>query len=403
MLLIENIKLALSAIKVNKMRSFLTMLGIIIGISSVIAITSIGDSAKGAVSKEFDGYNAFMYLGVNWSMIEDYISDNELIYEEDIEALKARFPNDIKYVVPSTSANSETKIGRLKGKLQLSGVNADYHKFDKSLNMIYGRGINKSDVAGNKDVIVIDVKAARYFFNKDNVIGETLPVTLLGENRDLTIVGVYSKKTSVFSGLDSSGNYYCYVPYTITMNPGEGTSYIELYANENIKQDIQAQNFVQYISKIKDKQEGFYKCETAESQLGMINKILGILSIAIGAIAAISLLVGGIGIMNIMLVSVTERTREIGIRKSLGAQTKDILTQFLIEAMILSVMGGIIGTAIGIGIAALGMSLVKVSVVINPAVILVAVAFSAFVGIFFGIFPAKKAAKLDPIEALRYE
>lgn len=403
MLLIENVKLALSAIRVNKMRSFLTMLGIIIGISSVIAITSIGDSAKGAVSKEFEGYNAYMYLMINWEMIDEYISDNEFIYEEDIEALKARFPNDIKYAAPSGSASCETKVGRLKGNLQLSGVASDYLKFDKSIKLIHGRGINKSDVAGDKDVVVIEAKAAKYFFNKEDVVGKTIPATLMGENVDLTIVGVYTKEQSVFSGLDSSGNYYCYVPYTITMNPGQGTTAVEIYADENKNQTTQAQSFGRYMSKIKDKSEGFYKSETAESQLGMINKVLGILSIAIGAIAAISLLVGGIGIMNIMLVSVTERTREIGIRKSLGAQTKDILTQFLIEAMILSVMGGIIGTAIGIGIAALGMSIAKVSVVVNPVVILVAVAFSAFVGIFFGIFPARKAAKLDPIEALRYE
>ncbi|WP_312091579.1 ABC transporter permease, partial [Aminipila sp.] len=136
--------------------------------------------------------------------------------------------------------------------------------------------------------------------------------------------------------------------------------------------------------------------ETVTDMTNMLGSILG-------GIAGISLLVAGIGIMNIMLVSVTERTREIGIRKSLGAQTKDILTQFLIEAMILSVIGGIIGTALGIGIAALGMTIAGVGVVVNPMVILVAVAFSAFVGVFFGIFPAKKAAKLDPIEALRYE
>jgi putative ABC transport system permease protein len=130
---------------------------------------------------------------------------------------------------------------------------------------------------------------------------------------------------------------------------------------------------------------------------------LGVLSIAIGAIAAISLLVGGIGIMNIMLVSVTERTREIGIRKSLGARTHDILSQFLIEAVILSAIGGIIGTVLGIGIAAFGMSLAKVDIVIQPLIILLAVVFSAGVGLFFGLFPARRAAKLDPIEALRYE
>ncbi|WP_312353086.1 ABC transporter permease [Aminipila sp.] len=403
MLLIENIKLALSAIRVNKMRSFLTMLGIIIGISSVIAITSIGDSAKGAVSKEFEGYTANMYIMINWEMVDEYIRDDDLFYEEDIQALKARFPDQVRYAAPYGGASSETKVGRLKGKLQMSGVGADYFRYDTKNKIIYGRGINKSDVAGDKDVAVIDVKAARYFFNKEDVVGKTLPVTILGESLDLTIVGVYKQEDSVFSNLNTSTDYSCFVPYSITMQPGEGSSYVNIYANENMDQTKQAEDFVKYLNKIKGKQEGFYRYETAESQLGMINNVLGILSIAIGAIAAISLLVGGIGIMNIMLVSVTERTREIGIRKSLGAQTKDILTQFLIEAMILSVIGGIIGTALGIGIAALGMTIAGVGVVVNPMVILVAVAFSAFVGVFFGIFPAKKAAKLDPIEALRYE
>lgn len=403
MLLIENIKLALSAIRVNKMRSFLTMLGIIIGISSVIAITSIGDSAKGAVSKEFEGYSANMYLEINWEMIDDYISNNDLIYKEDIEALKTRFPNEIKYAAPAGGASSETKIGRLKGKFDMSGVDADYFKFDIKSKIIYGRSINKSDVAASKDVVVIEDKAAKYFFNKEDVIGQTIPVTILGENKDLTIVGVYKQETSVFAGLSHSTSYSCFVPYSITMSAGEGSQYINVYANENMDQTTQAEHFINYLTKIKKQPEGFYRYETAESQLGMINNVLGILSIAIGAIAAISLLVGGIGIMNIMLVSVTERTREIGIRKSLGAQTNDILTQFLIEAMILSIIGGMIGTGLGVGIAAIGMTIAGVGVVINPTAIIVAVAFSAFVGIFFGIFPAKKAAKLDPIEALRYE
>lgn len=403
MLLIENIKLALSAIRVNKMRSFLTMLGIIIGISSVIAITSIGDSAKGAVSKEFEGYSANMYVEVNWEMTEDGLEANDLFYKEDIDALKERFPDEVKYAAPAAGASSDAKIGRLKGKFEMTGVDADYFKFDIKSKIIYGRSINKSDVVAKKDVVVIEDKAAKFFFNKENVVGQTIPVTILGENKDLTIVGVYKVEKSVFSGINQSSSYYCYVPYSITMGSGEGAQYINIYANEEMDQTTQAEHFVNYFTKIKKEPEGFYKYETAESQLGMINNVLGILSIAIGAIAAISLLVGGIGIMNIMLVSVTERTREIGIRKSLGAQTQDILTQFLIEAMILSVIGGVIGTGLGIGIAALGMTIAGVGVVINPLAIIVAVAFSAFVGIFFGIFPAKKAAKLDPIEALRYE
>ncbi|QAT44018.1 ABC transporter permease [Aminipila luticellarii] len=403
MLLIENIKLALSAIKVNKMRSFLTMLGIIIGISSVIAITSIGDSAKGAVTKEFEGFNANMYVMLNWEMTEDGVEEKDLFYRDDLEALKARFPDEVKYAVLYASASSETKIGRLKGKFEMSGIDADYFKFDIKNKLIYGRNINKSDVAGKKGVIVIDDKAAQFFFNKKNIVGKTIPVTIRGDNVDLTVVGVYEQEKSVFSGLDSSGSYSGYIPYTIAIGEDEGSSIIDIYANEELDQSKQAEDFKNYLTKIKKVPEGLYKSETAESQLGTINNILGILSIAIGAIAAISLLVGGIGIMNIMLVSVTERTREIGIRKSLGAQTKDILTQFLIEAMILSIIGGLIGIGIGVGIAAIGMTIAGIGVVINPMAILVAVAFSAFVGIFFGIFPARKAARLDPIEALRYE
>lgn len=404
MLFIENVKLALSAIRANKMRSFLTMLGIIIGISSVIAITSIGDSAKGAVSKEFEGYNSYMALMVNWNMVDNYIDSEDLMYEEDIEALKARFSDDIRYAGQSNGATCDTKVGRTKGKLQMTGVDANYFNIDKTNEMIYGRGINKSDVAAGKEVIVLDVKAAKHFFNKENVVGETIPATLLETNVDLTIVGVYKQKESLFSAMNGpSQNYYGYIPYSINTYPGEGTNYIEIYANEDKDQTLQAQSFADYMTKVKGKEPNFYMYQTMEGQVGMINQILGILSVAIGAIAAISLLVGGIGIMNIMLVSVTERTREIGIRKSLGAQTKDILTQFLIEAMILSVIGGIIGTTLGIGIAALGMGLAGIGVVINPMVVIMAVTFSAFVGIFFGIFPARKAAKLDPIEALRYE
>jgi len=291
MLLIENIKLALSAIRVNKMRSFLTMLGIIIGISSVIAITSIGDSAKGAVSKEFEGYTANMYIMINWEMVDEYIRDDDLFYEEDIQALKARFPDQVRYAAPYGGASSETKVGRLKGKLQMSGVGADYFRYDTKNKIIYGRGINKSDVAGDKDVAVIDVKAARYFFNKEDAVGKTLPVTILGESLDLTIVGVYKQEDSVFSNLNTSTDYSCFVPYSITMQPGEGSSYVNIYANENMDQTKQAEDFVKYLNKIKGKQEGFYRYETAESQLGMINNVLGILSIAIGAIAAISLLV----------------------------------------------------------------------------------------------------------------
>lgn len=407
MLFLENVKLALTAIRINKMRSFLTMLGIIIGISSVIAITSIGASAKGAVSNEFESMGAsYMYLMPNWSMQQDGQGfwEADLFSDEDIEALKERFPDDIKYAEPYASEGCTTKVARIEGKLNLQGVGANYNNFAKNISIIHGRMINEQDVKAKRYNAVIDVKGAKNFFGKEDVVGETIPITLGGNQVDATIIGVYKTADSVFAGMNNSNSYGMFMPQTVVRPPGQDYfSYVEIYANPKKDINVQGQQFAEYLCKIKDKPAEFYIFESAEGQLGMINKVLGVISIAIGAIAAISLLVGGIGIMNIMLVSVTERTREIGIRKSLGARTRDILTQFLIEAMILSGIGGIIGTVFGIGIAGLGMMIAKVDLVVQPGAVFGAVIFSAMVGLFFGMFPAKKAAKLDPIEALRYE
>jgi len=379
MLVFENILLALTAIRSNKMRSFLTMLGIIIGISSVIAITS------------------------NWEMTQDGVENSDLILPEDIEALQARFPEDIKYIVPYIQAESETKVGRLEGKLSMYGVGTDYAKYKKNITILHGRMINKSDVEGDKDRIVIEKNAALSLFNKENAVGETLGVVINNEMKDLTVVGVFEVPPSLFDSMFMSEAYSTYVPYPILQTGDRSNWAIELYTNEEKDQNILGNDFKHYLSRIKDKDPNFYVFESAESQMTTVNNILGTLSIAIGAIAAISLVVGGIGIMNIMLVSVTERTREIGIRKSLGARTKDILMQFLIESVIISAIGGVIGTVLGITIAAVGMSIAKIDVVIDPKVIILAVGFSAVVGMFFGLYPARKAAKLDPIEALRYE
>ena len=403
MLFLENIKLALSAIRANKMRSFLTMLGIIIGISSVISITSIGSSAQAAINKEFETFSSgYMALMVNWRNPD--IEYEDLFSNEDVEALKNRFPGDIRYAaLYSYGNNTLSKAGRFEATLSLIGVGADYNRFDRSIQIIHGRMINQSDVDAGRENIVIDVEAARHLFNRENVVGNTLPATIRGTERDLTIVGVYEKPTTIFSGMMMSNSYDSYVPISLVMGRDDRSHYIEIFASEDKSVIEQAEAFINYITRVKGKEEGFYTYESLDQQLAQINVILGTLSIALGAIAAISLLVGGIGIMNIMLVSVTERTREIGVRKSLGARTKDILTQFLIEAMILSCIGGIIGTITGITLAGLGMSAFGVQVVIQPIVVIFTVIFSAGVGLLFGILPAKKAANLDPIEALRYE
>ena len=407
MLFIENVKLALTAIRSNKMRSFLTMLGIIIGISSVIAITSIGDSAKGAVTDEFEGLGSgYLYIYPNYAMLEDnYIDSDALFSLDEIEAFKERFSDEVGYAAPYRTMNGEAKVGRTKAKLSLYGVGAGYEKFYTAINMRYGRMVNQKDVDSVKNNLVIDIKAARKLFGKDDVVGETITCDTSLGLRDYAIVGVYEQKESFLSGLSfGEPTYSCYIPYSAaSYYADEPSYYIETYTAPGVDPANVSDKFCRWLERLKNKDEGFYIVETAQGQLDQINNILGILAIAIGAIAAISLIVGGIGIMNIMLVSVTERTREIGIRKSLGARTKDILTQFLIEAMILSLIGGIIGTALGIGIAAIGMTIAKVRLVINPITVIIAVVFSAGVGLLFGVFPAKKAARLDPIEALRYE
>ncbi|MEG1931121.1 MAG: ABC transporter permease, partial [Anaerovorax sp.] len=399
MLLFENIKLALTAIKSNKMRSFLTMLGIIIGISSVIAITSIGDSAKAVLNKEYDSFGKnYFIVYLNWEMTGDYVETSDMIMPEEIEAVKARFPNEVGYIAPMLSANTETTVGRVKGKLSISGVAGGYTNY-KKMNILHGRMINETDVNSGRDGIVIDKEAALHFFNKENAIGERMPATINGEVRDLVVVGVYEIEKSIFSSMGGNGSYAAYVPYSILETGDGSTTYLDMYGKEGTDVDLVGGKVTSYLEKIKDKPKGYYKVETVQAQQGMMDQMLGTLSLAIGAIAAISLVVGGIGIMNIMLVSVTERTREIGIRKSLGARTRDILQQFLIEAMIISAIGGLMGTGLGIGIAAIGMSFAKVAVIINPMVIVMAVVFSAMVGMFFGLYPARKAAKLDPIEA----
>ena len=406
MLFLENIKLALSAIMANKLRSFLTMLGIIIGISSVITITSIGASAQALIAKEFESVEAgYMVLMIDWhkQTEEGAVHYDDFFTWEDVEALKTRFPDDIKYAQLLSFGNSmEIKVGRTSGRVELYGVGADYNRFDKGIKILHGRMISKSDVDAARESIVIDVKAARHFFNKENVIGRTLPLKIRGNDVDLTIVGVFERPPSILTGLIMGVTFECFVPVTLLMARDDRSNYIEVFADPD-KSDIeQAKAFADYLSRIKGKPE-FYTYESLDAQLAIVNTVLGTLSAALGAIAGIALLVGGIGIMNIMLVSVTERTREIGIRKALGARTKDILTQFLIEAMILSGIGGIIGTTFGLSVVGLGLAAFGQQVVIQPIVIILTIVFSAGVGVFFGMFPARKAAKLDPIEALRYE
>lgn len=400
LLIMENIKLALSSIRANKMRSFLTMLGIIIGISSVITIASLGETSKAVIAKEFEAFGKNRV--VIYMPYSEEIRDSDYFTMEDIDKVKAKYKEDIVYLAPSTYENTEAISGRKKAKVSTEGVANGYEKM-VNMDLIKGRFITEADIKSRRYVSVVDKAMADKIFPGENAVGKTIRISVEGQPADAKIVGVYEKKKSIFDGMMSSDSTTMYMPYSIFSSQLMYMGSIDMKIIESKSSIEVGDSIANFLAKMKKREPGFYIVNTTQGEQSSIDQVLNTLSLAIGAIAAISLLVGGIGIMNIMLVSVTERTKEIGIRKSLGARRKDILLQFLVESMIVSATGGIIGTTLGIVFASIVSLVLSVPPVVSPGIVIIAVVFSAVVGMFFGIYPANRAAKLDPIDALRYE
>ena len=400
LLIMENIKLALSSIRANKMRSFLTMLGIIIGISSVITIASLGETSKAVIAKEFEAFGKNRV--VIYMPYSEEIRDSDYFTMEDIDKVKEKYKEDIVYLAPSTYENTEAISGRKKAKVSTQGVANGYEKM-VNMNLIKGRFITEADIKSRRYVSVVDKAMADKIFPGENAVGKTIRISVEGQPADAKIVGVYEKKKSIFDGMMSSDSTTMYMPYSIFSSQLMYMGNIDMKIIESKSSIEVGGSIANFLAKMKKREPGFYIVNTTQGEQSSIDQVLNTLSLAIGAIAAISLLVGGIGIMNIMLVSVTERTKEIGIRKSLGARRKDILLQFLVESMIVSATGGIIGTTLGIVFASIVSLVLSVPPVVSPGIVIIAVVFSAVVGMFFGIYPANRAAKLDPIDALRYE
>lgn len=400
--LLENFKMAIDSIISNKMRSFLTMLGIIIGISSVITIVSLGQGGQNTITGEFEKIGSST---INVSVDNTKAEQSDYITYKDIEQIKEKV-DTIKYLTPAVSKNGVANSERKNKRASITGANTDLFPI-QNLEMLYGRGFNEREFIEGKPVVVIDEYAARELFGYTDAVGKSIMVGSRKAPVKATIVGVYKLDMGGFSFDISQMPALIYSPLTFVeaMYPDEfAIDRLTLMAVNKDSGDTAgngAKNMLE--SRHNNRGEGKYKVENALKQLDQINKVLGIFTAFIGAVAAISLLVGGIGVMNIMLVSVTERTREIGIRKAIGATTSAILLQFLTESVIISVIGGIIGMIAGITGAYIIGSFANITPAISPAVIIGAILFSSAVGIFFGIYPARKAANLDPIEALRYE
>ena len=405
----EYIKIALMNIKNNKGRSVLTMLGIIIGISSVIMIISIGNGLKGDINSELNsiaGGQIYIYsYGDNDEGIEVEFTD------EDVDAIMEKVPH-VKAVTPQWGL-LETATGR-KGTfgcyITLGNAGMEYSNSDP---IVKGRYFTDNDFyAGNK-VCVITESSAKTLFGTTNVVGMTLDLSIYGTTQEFTIVGIRQDAASMSILSFSDSTVTLEAPLSILSSVfGYNVSYSELliiteggeYATDVAKEVIRLME-----NRHDVRGKGAIQVENFNDYLDQMNVVLNYVTLFVVFVAAISLLVGGIGVMNIMLVSVTERTREIGIRKSLGARTGSILLQFLSESAIITLLGGLIGILIGVlgayGICALLQFALKanISAKVQLGTILGATVFSSAVGIFFGIYPAKKAAKLNPIEALRHE
>ncbi|XMA23559.1 ABC transporter permease (plasmid) [Bacillus bombysepticus] len=399
MSLLDSIKIALSSILAHKLRSALTMLGIIIGVGSIITVVAIGQGGEAALKSQFVGSgNQTVPIHYSPDMNDPFgmeMPEAPKITEEDIFELK-KIP-EIAHIVTTNSGMESLDIEDKKEMVNITGLDNEYFTVNK-VKVLKGRSLLESDVDQGNNVVMISKQMEDKVFKDVNPVGKIIEM----KGQPMQIIGVY-KSDNEFMGMGSSE---ALIPISL---------WPTLYGKDEIQNiSVQAKNVddlenagkkaadVLNSRKPSDATGKYEVMNLKEIQEG-ISKMTGIMTMIIGGIAGISLVVGGIGVMNIMLVSVTERTREIGVRKALGATRGKILLQFLIEAVMLTLLGGLIGIGLGYSGAYIVSTFAKWPPLVSWEVVIGGVLFSMALGIIFGLIPANKAAKLDPIEALRYE
>ena len=394
----------LKAISRNKLRSILTMLGIVIGVGCVIAVVAIGNGASKSVE------NTINSLGTNYIMLfpgavtqsgARLFTGNSTLTPEDADAIKAECPA-VAYVCPTVHTAAQIVAGELNWGTSIQGVSTDYPLI-RSWNVEQGDFFTDQDVKSAGKVCVLGATVAENLFPTSSAVGQIVRI----KNVPFKVDGVLERKGGNMMGQDQDDTVLA--PYTTVMKRLSGKTKIDMIQISATAPNLvqEAQNEIDALlrqrHRIPPNGEVDFQMRSQEEIAQAQAQQMGILRTLLLSIAAISLLVGGIGIMNIMLVSVTERTREIGIRMAIGAKGRHVLLQFLFEAVTLAIVGGLIGVLLGVG-ASLGVGhILNWPIVITPLSIALSFGVAAFVGIFFGFYPARKASRLDPIDALRYE
>lgn len=401
----ESIKMALQGMVSNKLRTFLTLLGIIIGVGAVIAMVSLGfglkENVKNNISKLGSNLLIITSGGRTASGARLAAGEGVKLTYDDMQAIEKQV-DGIANISASVNRSYQMVAGNQNWTSRVEGTTPSSFTIS-SLEVEDGRVLNERDLVSRGRVAVIGKTVADSLFPEGNPVGKIMRIN----KASFQVIGVLKSKGQGSMGMDQDD--VVYVPLTTAQNRMMGITNVQRIAvqaeNENVINDVQAdvEQVLRTRHKIKEGANDDFTvgnmAQIMETMMSTANNI----TILLGCIAAISLLVGGIGIMNIMLVSVTERTREIGIRKALGATYNNILLQFLVESMVIGIIGGTLGVILGIGASCIISSMAGWNTVISVWAIVIAVIFSVGIGLFFGIYPARKAALLDPIDALRYE
>ena len=407
---LQSIRVALRALRVNKLRSALTMLGIIIGVGAVIAMVGVGAGAQARVAEQIQSLGSNLIIVLSGSTSAGGIRLGQgsrlSITEEDSLAI-AREIAAVQATAPSMRGNAQVVYGNLNWATGIQGVTPDYSEV-REWSVTAGRFFTSEDVAGATKVALLGRTTAENLFGDSDPLGQVVrikkvPFTVIGvldrkgqnswgqDQDDIVLIPLSTAKKKVLGV--SQANARSVGAISVKVRPGEDMAETEGQMRELLRQRHRLQPY----------QDDDFTLRNLSEILQTQEESSRVMTYLLAAIASVSLLVGGIGIMNIMLVSVTERTREIGLRMAVGARGRDILMQFLVEAVTLSLIGGVIGIALGLGGSRAISQFAEWRTQVPPQAIAMAFGFSACVGIFFGFYPARKAARLDPIEALRYE